>query len=116
MAVIDDRRPPAQQVITPSAARPPLLPLPPRTKLATIADLYSPRERGRYQGLFGAVFGLSFIVGPFVGGWITDHISWHWVFYVNVPFGVAALAVVAIVLPSAGRRQASLRDLDYAGI
>src|ERR1700730_13034632 len=84
--------------------------------LATIGDLYSPRERGRFQGLFGAVFGLSFIVGPFIGGWITDHISWHWVFYVNVPFGVASLAVLAIVLPSAGRRQASLRDLDYLGI
>src|SRR5207237_1040481 len=65
---------------------------------------------------FGAVFGLSFIVGPFIGGWITDHVSLHWVFYVNVPFGIAALAVVAIVLPSAGRRQASLRGLDYLGI
>ena len=81
--------------------------------MATIGDLYSPRERGRFQGLFGAVFALSFIVGPFIGGWITDHISWHWVFYVNVPFGIASLVVLAIVLPSAGRRQASLRDLDY---
>src|SRR6202165_495323 len=84
--------------------------------IAIIGDLYSPRERGRFQGLFGAVFALSFIVGPFIGGWITDHISWHWVFYVNVPFGIASLAVLAIVLPSAGRRQASLRDLDYLGI
>ena len=84
--------------------------------MAIIGDLYSPRERGRFQGLFGAVFALSFIVGPFIGGWITDHISWHWVFYVNVPFGIASLAVLAIVLPSAGRRQASLRDLDYLGI
>ena len=84
--------------------------------MATIADLYSPRERGRFQGLFGAVFALSFIVGPFIGGWITDHISWHWVFYVNVPFGVASLVVLATVLPSAGRRQASIRDLDYVGI
>jgi MFS family permease len=66
--------------------------------------------------LFGAVFALSFIVGPFIGGWITDHISWHWVFYVNVPFGIASLVVLATVLPSAGRRQASLRDLDYLGI
>src|SRR5438309_7195424 len=84
--------------------------------MATIADLYTPRERGRYQGLFGAVFGLSFIVGPFIGGWITDHISWHWVFYVNVPFGVASLVVLATVLPSAPHRQASIRDLDYLGI
>ena len=84
--------------------------------MATIGDLYSPRERGRFQGLFGAVFALSFIVGPFIGGWITDHISWHWVFYVNVPFGIASLVVLATVLPSAARRTASIRDLDYLGI
>jgi EmrB/QacA subfamily drug resistance transporter len=84
--------------------------------MATIADLYSPRERGRFQGLFGAVFALSFIVGPFIGGWITDNISWHWVFYVNVPFGIASLIVLGTVLPSAGRRTASARDLDYLGI
>jgi EmrB/QacA subfamily drug resistance transporter len=84
--------------------------------MAIIGDLYSPRERGRFQGLFGAVFALSFIVGPFIGGWITDHISWHWVFYVNIPFGVASLVVLATVLPSAGRRTAAIRDLDYLGI
>jgi EmrB/QacA subfamily drug resistance transporter len=84
--------------------------------IAIIGDLYSPRERGRFQGLFGAVFALSFLVGPFIGGWITDNISWHWVFYVNVPFGIASLVVLATVLPSAGRRQASVRDLDYVGI
>ena len=84
--------------------------------MAIIADLYSPRERGRFQGLFGAVFGLSFIVGPFIGGWITDHISWHWVFYVNVPFGIASLVVLWTVLPGIGRRTARARDLDYLGI
>lgn len=84
--------------------------------MAIIADLYSPRERGRFQGLFGAVFGLSFIVGPFIGGWITDNISWHWVFYVNVPFGIASLVVLGTVLPGIGRRTASVRDLDYLGI
>ena len=84
--------------------------------MAIIGDLYSPRERGRFQGLFGAVFALSFIVGPFIGGWITDHISWHWVFYVNVPFGVGSLVVLAVTLPSVGRRRASVRDLDYLGI
>jgi EmrB/QacA subfamily drug resistance transporter len=84
--------------------------------LAIIADMYSPRERGRFQGLFGAVFALSFIVGPFIGGWITDNVSWHWVFYVNVPFGVAALVVVALTLPGAGPGRASARDLDYLGI
>jgi len=84
--------------------------------MAIIGDLYSPRERGRFQGLFGAVFALSFIVGPFIGGWITDHVSWHWVFYVNVPFGIASLVVLAMVLPNAAHRRASLRDLDYLGI
>ena len=84
--------------------------------MAIIGDLYSPRERGRFQGMFGAVFALSFIVGPFIGGWITDNVSWHWVFYVNVPFGVASLVVLALVLPSAGHPQASIRDLDYLGI
>jgi len=84
--------------------------------MAIIGDLYSPRERGRFQGLFGAVFALSFIVGPFIGGWITDHVSWHWVFYVNVPFGIASLVVLAMYLPNAAHRRASLRDLDYLGI
>src|SRR4051794_21877475 len=53
--------------------------------LAVIGDLFSPAERGKYQGLFGAVFGVAFITGPLVGGWLTEHVSWHWIFYVNVP-------------------------------
>jgi EmrB/QacA subfamily drug resistance transporter len=84
--------------------------------LAVIGDLFSARERGRYQGLFGAVFGLSFIIGPFVGGWLTDNVSWRWVFYVNLPVGIAALAVIVAVLPSSGRRRSSALDLDYLGI
>ncbi len=56
--------------------------------LAVIGDLFTPAERGKYQGLFGAVFGVAFLVGPFLGGYLTDNISWHWVFYVNVPVGV----------------------------
>src|SRR3984893_18257803 len=74
--------------------------------LAVIGDLFSARERGRYQGLFGAVFGLSFIVGPFVGGWLTDNVSWRWVFYVNLPVGIPALAVITYGMPSLGRRGA----------
>ena len=68
--------------------------------LAVIGDLFTPRERGKYQGFFGAVFGVSFLVGPFLGGFITDNISWHWVFYVNVPIGIVALAVIGIILPN----------------
>jgi EmrB/QacA subfamily drug resistance transporter len=84
--------------------------------LAVIGDLFSPRERGRYQGLFGAVFGLSFILGPFLGGYLTDNVSWRWVFYVNLPIGILALAVIVAVMPNLGRRPASYRDLDYLGI
>jgi EmrB/QacA subfamily drug resistance transporter len=84
--------------------------------LAVIGDLFSARERGRYQGLFGAVFGLSFIVGPFVGGWLTDNASWRWVFYVNLPIGIAALVVIATVLPYSRGRRASVLDLDFLGI
>jgi len=84
--------------------------------LAIIGDLFSPQERGRYQGLFGAVFGLSFIVGPFLGGFLTDHASWRWVFYVNLPVGILALVVISVVLPNLGQRPSSARDLDYVGI
>lgn len=84
--------------------------------LAVIGDLFSPRERGRYQGLFGAVFGLSFIIGPFLGGFLTDNVNWRWVFYVNLPIGILALAVVVLAMPNLGRTQSSVRDLDYPGI
>ncbi|HYO43683.1 MAG TPA: MFS transporter, partial [Candidatus Limnocylindrales bacterium] len=59
--------------------------------LAVIGDLFTPAERGKYQGLFGAVFGLSSIIGPLLGGFLTEQISWHWIFYVNIPIGIAAL-------------------------
>jgi EmrB/QacA subfamily drug resistance transporter len=84
--------------------------------LAVIGDLFSPRERGRYQGLFGAVFGVSFIIGPFLGGFLTDNVNWRWVFYVNLPIGILALVVIGVVMPNLGRRPARLRDLDYLGI
>jgi len=67
---------------------------------AIIGDIFTPAERGKYQGLLMAVFGLSTIIGPTLGGFITDNLNWRWVFYVNVPFAVAALAVVFVVLPS----------------
>ncbi len=82
--------------------------------LAVIGDLFTPAERGKYQGLFGAVFGLSALVGPALGGFITDNISWHWIFYINLPLGLISLAVVARVLPSIRRPHGGL-NLDWPG-
>ena len=82
--------------------------------LAIIGDLFTPAERGKYQGLFGAVFGLSSIVGPLLGGWITENASWHWIFYVNLPVGAIALFVIWRLLPTIKRPDAT-RNLDFLG-
>nr|BFE83785.1 MFS transporter [Planobispora longispora] len=81
---------------------------------AIVADVVPARERGRYQGLFGAVFAVSSVAGPLLGGLFVDHLSWHWVFYINLPIGVLALAVVAAVLPS--RTKTTRHSIDYLGI
>ena len=83
--------------------------------LATIGDLFTPAERGKYQGLFGAVFGVAFLVGPALGGFLTDHLSWHWIFFVNIPIGLVALVVIARLLPNIKGRD---RDpsIDYLGV
>src|SRR5262245_20744319 len=82
--------------------------------LAVIGDLFTPAERGKYQGLFGAVFGLSSVVGPLLGGFLTEQVSWHWIFFINLPIGLIALAVIWRLLPTIKRPDAS-RNLDYAG-
>lgn len=82
--------------------------------IAIVGDLFTPRERAKWQGVTGAVFGLAFILGPTAGGWITDHLSWRWVFYVNMPLGLAALAVLAFLMPTLIHPEKHTR-IDYIG-
>ena len=80
---------------------------------AAVGDVVPPRDRGRYQGVFGAVFGLASVVGPLLGGFFTTSLSWRWIFYVNLPIGVVAFAVLAATLPS--RRAQAAHRVDYVG-
>jgi EmrB/QacA subfamily drug resistance transporter len=82
----------------------------------TVGDLIAPRERGRYQGLFGGVFAASSVAGPLLGGIITDTLSWRWIFYVNLPVGAAALALIAIGLRRPCRSVAHRIDYTGAGL
>ncbi|WP_133645175.1 MDR family MFS transporter [Paraburkholderia flava] len=81
--------------------------------MAAIADVVPPAERGRYQGVFGGVFGLATVVGPLLGGFLVEHLSWRWIFYINVPLGVAALVVIGAVFKP---RTAHVKHtIDYMG-
>ena len=82
--------------------------------MAVIGDIFTPQERGRYQGFMGGIFGLATIIGPFLGGWITDHYSWHWIFYINVPIGILAIAVLASSMPKIVHNIKD-RSIDYLG-
>jgi len=80
---------------------------------AIVADIFAPRDRARYQGLFGAVFGLSSVIGPLLGGFLTDSLNWRWVFYVNLPLGLIALAFIFAKMP---RLASGLKaTVDYLG-
>ncbi|ACZ43500.1 drug resistance transporter, EmrB/QacA subfamily [Thermobaculum terrenum ATCC BAA-798] len=80
-----------------------------------VGDLFPPAERGKIQGVFSAVFGLASIVGPTLGGWITDNLNWRWVFYVNVPIGVLALGTLFLFFPNI-RPHGHERSIDYWGV
>ena len=81
--------------------------------MAVVGDLVAPRDRGRYQGLFGAVFGVSVVAGPLLGGFFVDNLSWRWIFYINLPLGAVALAVISSAFRS--RQTTERHRIDYLG-
>ena len=82
--------------------------------MAAVGDLVSPRERARYQGYIAATFAAATVAGPLVGGVIVQHVGWRWVFYVNLPIGLAALAGLRLRLPAPPARQPAMRSTSWA--
>ncbi|HUQ17863.1 MAG TPA: MDR family MFS transporter [Candidatus Saccharimonadales bacterium] len=81
---------------------------------ASVADLYPPARRGRVQGILGGIFGIASVVGPTIGGYLTDNVGWRWIFYVNVPVGAIAIVFVMLTMPRV-RTTATWRDIDFIG-